>query len=154
MYYVDQCERLLKNILQSIYVNGAENSSSIGAHIRHILDRYQSFFTGIPQGIINYDARKQNKLIQVNLEAANFALSFLSRRIEVLDPAESLGRSVNACESVHHERPSLPISSTVDRELLGLVNHSNHCLAIIALMVKRSGFTFGGLWEGAFNYRL
>jgi uncharacterized damage-inducible protein DinB len=143
MYCVDQCDQLLRMISQSIYVNSTENSSSVGAHIRHILDRYQSFFNGIPEGVINYDARKQDKSIESNLEAANFALSSLSRRIEALDLAENLGRGVTVCESVHHERPSVSIPSTVDRELMELVNHSTHHLAIIALLVKPFGFIVG-----------
>ena len=140
MYCVDQLPRMIS---QSIYVNSTENSSSVGAHIRHILDRYQSFFTDIPEGVINYNFRKQDKSIESNLEAANFALSSLSRRIEALDLAENLGRAVTVCESLHHERPSMSIPSTVDRELMELVNHSIHHLAIIALLVKPFGFTVG-----------
>ena len=112
----------------------------MGAHIRHILDRFLCFLAGLPEASIDYDARKRDKSIENNLDAATFALASVARRIESLDMLNTLGTSISVRESVHHLGPSVAMPSTVGRELMGLVTHSIHHLAIIALIVKSYGY--------------
>jgi uncharacterized damage-inducible protein DinB len=137
---LQQCELLLGLVSQESYSARSEPTSSIGAHVRHILDRFQCFFAGLQSGTINYDARKRDQSIEANLEAASFALSSVSRRIDTLDLSEVLGRTVAVRESVYHESPLAEIPSTFDRELTGLISHSTHHLAIIALIAKSLGY--------------
>jgi hypothetical protein len=140
MQCVDQCDQLLQMISVQDYVSTAQGSSSVGAHIRHILDRFQCFFAGLHDGCIDYDARKRDHAIENSLDAASFALSTVSRRIQDLELANCLRDTVSVCESVHQEGPSVAIPSSVGREVMGLVTHSIHHLAIIALTVKPLGY--------------
>ncbi|MDD9889734.1 MAG: hypothetical protein OXU30_05255 [Gammaproteobacteria bacterium] len=135
-----QCEQLLELLNQDSYTTHAETNSTIGAHVRHILERYQCFFAGIQTGVIDYDARKRDKSIESNIEAASFALTSLSRRIKSMDLAKLPGTTMQVRESVHPESPLAEIPSTFDRELMGLISHSTHHLAIIALIAKSQGY--------------
>ena len=57
-----------------------------------------------------------------------------------MDLDEVLGKSIEVRESVHHESPLAEIPSTFDREIMGLISHSSHHLAIIALIAKSLSF--------------
>ena len=140
-YCLQQCEQLLGLVSQESYSTRSEPTSSMGAHMRHILDRFQCFFSGLQSGTIDYDARKRDQSIETNLEAARFALSSVSRRIDTSDLVAALGQTVTVRESVYHNSPRAEIPSTFGRELMGLISHSTHHLAIIALIAKSRGYT-------------
>ncbi len=137
---IEQCGQLLRLISTESYVDSSKGSSSVGAHIRHILDRFHCFLAGMPAGSIDYDARKRDKSIENNLDVAAFALVSVSRRIESMAALDDLETAITVCESVHHQGPAVTMPSTVGRELMGLVAHSIHHLAIIALIVKSYGY--------------
>ncbi len=44
--------------------------ATIGQHIRHILEFYQSALNGLDSKIVNYDNRKRNLLIETDKEYA------------------------------------------------------------------------------------
>ena len=137
---IEQCGQLLRLISTESYVDSSKGTSSVGAHIRHILDRFHCFLAGMPAGSIDYDARKRDKSIENNLDVAAFALVSVSRRIESMVALDDLETAITVRESVHHQGPAVTMPSTVGRELMGLVTHSIHHLAIIALIVKSYGY--------------
>jgi hypothetical protein len=137
---VDQCDQLLQLISRREYVATAQGASSVGAHIRHILDRFHCVFAGLNDGFIDYDARKREQAIENSPDAASFALASVARRIQDLDLAHRLSNTITVRESVHSEGPVVAIPSSVGRELMGVVTHSIHHLAIIALSVKAFGY--------------
>ena len=51
------------------------SSSSIGEHTRHILEMFQCLNLNYDSGIVNYDKRERNKLIQTNI---NYAVQMIS----------------------------------------------------------------------------
>ena len=137
---VKQCEQILELMDQDSYIANGVISSSIGAHMRHILDRFQCFFIGIRSGVIDYDERKRDMSIETSLEAASSELTSVSRRIDSMDLDKVLGKIIEVRELVHHESPFVEVPSTFDREIMGLISHSTHHLAIIALIAKSLGF--------------
>lgn len=137
---IQQCVQILEILSQENYVDGSKGGASIGAHIRHIIDRFQCFFAGLPEASIDYDARKRDKEIENNLDAAEFALSTVSRRILQLDAIGNEQRLIAVKETVQPSSPAVTISSTYERELMGLITHSIHHLAIIVLIVKAFGY--------------
>jgi len=143
LYCIEQCDQLLKLVSQDVFNKAAQGNSSVGAHIRHILDRFHCFFAGLREADIDYDARKRDKSIETSLQAATFALASIARRIEKIDLDASHGQTITVRETVHHLGSSLAIESTVERELMGLVTHSTHHLAIIVLITKSFGYELG-----------
>ncbi len=142
LYSLDQCDSLLHQISEDSFQRSREGISSIGAHMRHILDRFQCFFAGINGPCIDYDARKRDKSIESNLEAAQFATTSIARRLREMNTTAST--QVLVRESVHHLSPKLEIDSTVARELMGLITHTTHHLAIIGMIARDLGYTLDG----------
>ncbi|MCG8415829.1 MAG: hypothetical protein MI746_16565 [Pseudomonadales bacterium] len=139
MHCINQCEQLLQQLSEVSYCESREGVSSIGAHMRHILDRFQCFFHGLPAGTIDYDARKRDKSIEANLQAARFAVASISRRLQDLASAGSTELEVT--ETVHHLSPKVIITSTVARELMSLITHTTHHLAIIGMIARDLGYS-------------
>lgn len=144
-YCLTQCELLLKIVSPEDFAL-ANNGASIGTHLRHVLDRFQCFFNGLATGHIDYDARKRDHAIATSPEAAAFALASISRRVETIasntgnNNAENISAVLSVQESVHHLGPAVTVGSTVERELMGLIVHATHHLAIIAMLARQMGY--------------
>lgn len=136
---IEQCDQILTIVSQENFTDGSNGSSSIGAHTRHILDRFHCFFAGLGDASIDYDARKRDPEIEQNLQAATFAVASIARRITQLRESPFGNELISVRESVLPSSPAVDISSTVERELMGLITHSIHHLAIIALLAKSFG---------------
>ena len=137
-----QCEQLLEILDREAYVCASE-VSSIGAHVRHIVERFQSFLNGLGERVIDYDCRKRDRTLENNLQSARFALTTIARRISELRLAEIAGQELAIRESVHPQLAPVEASSTVERELVSLISHSIHHLAIIAMLARPLGYTLG-----------
>lgn len=135
---IQQCAELLQKLSQNSFTQTEKGSSSIGAHLRHVLERYQCFFAGLQSGCVDYDGRKRDKSIETNLEAATFALASVAKRIDELEAVASIPLQVR--ESVHHCSPQVLLDSSVNRELMGLITHTTHHLAIMALLARGQGY--------------
>ncbi|WP_166926147.1 DinB family protein [Flavobacterium poyangense] len=63
---------LLSQLSDQSYSEPCEalGNSSIGEHIRHILEMFQCLENGYDSGILNYDNRERNKRIQTEIEFA------------------------------------------------------------------------------------
>lgn len=141
---IEQCDQILNIVSPENYIECSGSSSSIGAHIRHILDRFHCFFAGLTNACIDYDARKRDPEIEHNLQAAMFAVASVARRVEQLRETPFGAELIAIKESVLSSSPAVEISSTAERELMGLITHSIHHLAIIALQAKSFGYQLDG----------
>jgi uncharacterized damage-inducible protein DinB len=135
---IQQCTDLLQQLSETSFTQSENGSSFIGAHLRHVLERYQCFFAGLQSGCVDYDGRKRDKSIETNLEAATFALVSVAKRIDDLKAGASGPLQVR--ESVHLLSPQVLLDSSVNRELMGLITHTTHHLAIIALLARGQGY--------------
>ena len=136
---VDQCGELLDGMPREVFASSGEGISSIGAHLRHIVDRYQCFFNGLGAGCIDYDDRKRGTSVETDVQAAAAALAATRDRFEELDPG-ACGAEIPVRELVHYHGEPTTATSTFDRELMGLITHSIHHLAIIAMIAHSTGF--------------
>jgi uncharacterized damage-inducible protein DinB len=141
-----QAVELLEQMDDATYRDGggARGASPVGVHFRHVFDHYRAFFEGLPEGAIDYDAR----LRQVPLEtdrrlAIATALGFLTDLERI--PASVAERPIRiTVRSVASEDGSHDWSqSTLKRELQFLVSHTVHHYALIASLLRGSGFDPG-----------
>lgn len=139
-YCLQQCDDLLDQLTPEDFTRADTDVSSIGAHIRHILERFQSVTAGLPDGLIDYDARKRELNLEQNLEAAAFTLTSIRRRFEEFATDPSANHHIAVRESVHPELAPAVAQSTVARELMGLISHTTHHLAIIGLLARPLGY--------------
>ncbi len=140
LHCMRQCERLLQSLSDENYTHTGLGSS-VGAHMRHVLERFQSLFDGLQGDVIDYDARKRDRDIERDRHAALSVLADLVRGISGL--GSDIHRRVRVQESVNHQGPAVTIHSSVSRELMSLITHTTHHLAIIVLLVKPFGVTMG-----------
>ncbi len=111
--------------------------SSVGMHIRHNLDHFAAFFSGLKAGRIDYESRQRNELIQ---ESAAFAKSVIADYLKQLAAfktdadtpclvREEDGTSPDSCQW---------LQSSCGRELQFLLGHTVHHHALIAMMLHQA----------------
>lgn len=141
---IDQCETLLNLISEEAYVQLTQDSASVGTHMRHVLDRFESLFNGLSTRTVDYDARRRDKSIETSIPAARFAATKLRRKLTDLSRHQELGVQLLVQESVQHESPQVSVGSNLQRELMGLITHATHHLALMVMIGKQLGYQFDG----------
>jgi uncharacterized damage-inducible protein DinB len=115
------------------------NGASIGAHYRHCLDHFRQLFAGLENGVIDYDARSRDPLLETDRSAALAATEALRsaamqlRKLGAEDPLE-----VRCGVSYGHEEAG-SASSTLGREMMFCISHAIHHYALIAILLRASG---------------
>ena len=128
--------------LQSTTLFGA----SIGQHVRHILEFYQSVFNGFISKIINYDNRERNLLIETDTAYAVQLIDEICLKLAEDRADAALILEGNFCAE---EGEQIKIETSFLRELAYCLEHSIHHQALIKvglLEVKCLNFiddTFG-----------
>lgn len=107
------------------------NQSSVGQHIRHVLEFYICLAEGLQSGVVDYDKRKRNLELETNLD---FALSTLDKLSEIFCCKDYEDTSL--LHEVEYLGKKISTHSSVSRELIYLIEHSIHHYAIIGIAVR------------------
>jgi len=138
---IDQCLTVLDCTSNEAYQCCLQGNSSIGSHMRHIIDRFDCFLSGLQTGKVNFDARNRDRKIELSPGAASKALALLPQKLIACQ--DQLDSDLLVIESIDAGRDSVAVNSSVNRELMGLVSHTIHHLAVIALLLRAQGFEIG-----------
>ena len=105
------------------------SNATIGEHTRHIIELYQCLLKSCDSGIVNYDLRERNLLIQSN---TNYAIGIISM---LLDEIEKPNK-----DFILQQGKNIDISVTTnyERELLFNLDHSIHHQALIKVAVLKN----------------
>ena len=103
----------------------------------HLLDRFQCLFKGLLDRTVDYDACKCDKSIETNMAVARLVPVTLNRMLLDLRRHEEQGVVLLVRESVHHTSPQVIFSSNLQRELMGLIIHVAHHLALMVMLGKQ-----------------
>lgn len=109
--------------------------SSIGGHTRHIVELYRQLLWGYGEGVVDYDNRQRNMLIETNVDAA---LESIAEIISSIDRPDK----PMVVRSIYFPEKSMMVSSYY-RELLYNVEHCVHHQAIIKIALQELGITRG-----------
>lgn len=130
----------LKSVLEQLNNNQFSsqldvlNGSTIGMHVRHILEFYICLMNSKSTKKINYDNRNRDALLEVSIDDCIKAISkihsFLNESVEDFDI------KLSANYSTLNESENVVLNSTFLRELLYNVEHTVHHLAIIKIGLK------------------
>ncbi|AFM04976.1 DinB family protein [Bernardetia litoralis DSM 6794] len=106
------------------------SQNTIGKHVRHILEFYTCLLTGIENKSVDYDARKRN------LDLENYTQKALETSNIIAQELLTLNKEIELelLATLPHARTKL--SSTAERELLYVLEHTIHHFAIIKIAVK------------------
>lgn len=107
------------------------NGSSIGQHIRHIIDFYLCLVRGSDELVIDYDKRIRNPLVEKDTKVAMEELKEISEMIQNLDIYQIV--EVKSSFSDDENEANSPIPSSVGRELMYAYDHAIHHLAMVKI---------------------
>lgn len=122
---LDELSDLLKQLSEKNYISPCYSLSNatIGEHTRHIIEMFQCLNIQYESGIVNYDLRKRDYLIQTN---TNFAKKSIQEIILNLDKKN---KNLHLQQIVEGEE--LLIETNYNRELLYNLEHCIHHQALI-----------------------
>lgn len=133
---VRQLTDLLKQI-EPIYYSqplSVLNGSSIGQHTRHVVEFYQCLLKGVSGGVVDYDARERNLLLENDLFFTIETLQVIEYQIaNIENPNETLLLAVSYCS----EQQDF-IETNFMREMVYLVEHSIHHYALIRIGIQEN----------------
>jgi len=113
-----------------------KSSSSIGQHMRHVVEFYQCFFKDLKTSEICYDKRAR----LVELECSLLALVVEFRKIVSQYKGLSIvDRKLNLLSMAHPGASLRRAQTTLNRELLYLSDHTIHHIAQIKLIALANG---------------
>lgn len=166
LHYLQQAADLVDGIEDGCYARAEPmlHNSTIGGHLRHCLEHYESFTTGIQAGKIDYDARCRDELVESKTCAARERIDAIRQSLENISetrPQTSVLVKMDcggSCAEDDSESTDdrLWHTSTIGRELQFLVSHTVHHFAMIKGICQRAGADLGnefGVAPSTLRYR-
>lgn len=128
-------ESLLETLDAATYTASPPEISPhrVGGHVRHILEFYECFLDGAPEGRIDYDARRRDATVEGAPGAA------LRKAREIKQRLRNALLDGGAGVKVKMEDGECFLASSVERELQVLNSHAVHHFALIALALRALG---------------
>jgi uncharacterized damage-inducible protein DinB len=131
---LNQLTDLVEQISESDYVKPAEtlSHSTIGQHLRHTLEFFMCFEHGFDKGVVNYDKRAHDKLI----ESDKFlALASIDRITGFVNHLTDKRLQLEVGYDLEKET-FVTIDTTATRELVYNIEHAVHHMAIMKIGIK------------------
>jgi len=136
---LEQARGLVRSLTQEQYVAvPAMVRHGIGRHIRHILDLYLALLSGVHTGIVDYDIRHRDNLVETDRQTGLVAIGDILSQLRTCEITIDSHLFVKSEASVE-KTETVTVLSTPERELLYLANHTVHHLAYVALMARMLG---------------
>ncbi|MEP6734113.1 MAG: hypothetical protein ABJA70_01270 [Chryseolinea sp.] len=131
---LEQLTDLVRQIRERDFVKPAEtlSNSTIGQHLRHTLEFFLCFEYGYEQGIINYDKRAHDKLIETD---KFIALSAIERIRTFVNNLSEKSLRLEVGYDLKNE-DFLSIDTTATRELVYNIEHAVHHMAIMKIGIR------------------
>ena len=108
-------------------------SGSVGGHVRHCLDHVRSLERAIETGVVDYDARDRDSLIEIDRTLAWSLLLSARRRVTAV-PLSVLARPVVVRTRMHAGAAAVEVLSSLEREVSFVIAHTIHHCATIAVL--------------------
>ncbi|PWA09786.1 DinB family protein [Flavobacterium laiguense] len=105
------------------------SGSSIGEHTRHIVEMFQCLDRNYDSGIVNYDKRDRNTLIQTD---TNYAIQMI---LEIINSIQKENKELELQQIIDSE--GIKIQSNYFRELLYNFEHCIHHQALIKVAILK-----------------
>ncbi len=128
---LNELNHLLRQLSEKEYSNPCLelSNATIGEHIRHIIEMFQCLENQYEKGIVNYDSRERNILIQTNPAYALQVIQQIQKRVGRPNKKIELQQIINGEE--------IRIESNYFRELLYNLEHCIHHQALIKVAVLK-----------------
>ncbi len=132
---LDQLARAVLQLTDQEYTrpSGTLSGSSVGQHLRHTLEFFICLEAGYAQGIINYDQRAHDKLIETDRAAALGAIKRIKEFIGQQSTDKKLVLEVGYDLS---SDDNVPVQTNYFRELTYNIEHAVHHMAIMKIGLR------------------
>jgi uncharacterized damage-inducible protein DinB len=132
-HHFDELTDLLDQLSDQRYSEVCKplSNSSIGEHIRHIIEMFQCLEKGYDSGIINYDKRERNLQIQTEIQCAVQAVLHVKSNLQKENKKLYIEQMVDDL--------TFRIQTNYYRELLYNIEHCIHHQALIKVAVMELG---------------
>jgi uncharacterized damage-inducible protein DinB len=130
-----QAREVVTSLSQAQYAQAPQGfHSSIGQHIRHILDHYRSLLNA--QGdVVDYEKRERNTSVENDPAQALAHIAQVSQQLHQLS-ARALRLQIEGC----HPNASVTTAATsTERELIFVLSHTVHHFAIVGIYLRVLG---------------
>ena len=107
------------------------NHSTIGQHVRHVLEFYCCLSQGIETGVVDYDRRKRNLSMESDPAFAIQIMEDLEQRF-----CSVALEQVFVQHEIEYNGCVISVPSSLNRELVYLIEHSIHHYAIMQIALK------------------
>ncbi|MFC2109914.1 DinB family protein [Bacteroidota bacterium] len=129
---------LLNTITEEQYndISVAPYYSSIGGHIRHIMDVFDCVFEGLPSGRVDLTARKRNPLAEQKINAGITYIEEIIKKTEALDQS-----NYNSLVKVSDDlgEGDFEATYTLSGLLIQAHSHATHHYASIGYIIHQLG---------------
>jgi len=138
---LEQLDQLVARLTRAEYgrVDVRLSASSVGAHVRHVLEHYRLFLAGLSEGRVDYDARERDTAVEHEPDAARAEIAALLVALQPLARAPAEAPLVIRQQAGRQPGPGDEAESRVSRELLFLHGHTVHHQALVALLLRAQG---------------
>ncbi len=127
-------ERLTDTAYTHIYTPYMQ--SSIGQHLRHIIDNYFALIQGLEKGHIDYNWRRRGALVEQSRMTALAEITELENWLTNLNEDDIEQRMTLVSEVCLAETQSDFATSNLHRELIFVASHCIHHIAIISMNMR------------------
>jgi hypothetical protein len=109
------------------------HGNTIGQHVRHIVELFQCLENGYLTGIVNYEKRKRDPLIEQDTKLAQELLWYICKGLDKNNKELEL-------EAIYDESETMPIiiSTNYYREVAYNLEHTIHHMALIRVGVTEA----------------
>ena len=113
----------------------------VGAHLRHIVEHYEALLAPPLQGVVDYDSRPRDALLE---RCPNTAAARIAQLIERLRELARTGADTDAPVAVRVHIGSagqwpVEVPSTLARELVFVASHAVHHYAVLVAFCREHG---------------
>lgn len=136
-HILDQLATLVREIDERDFMKPsvALSQSTIGQHIRHTLEFFICFEQGYKTGVVNYDKRAHDKLIENDKFIALSTINRIAMFVTSLNPSRAL--KLEAGYDVASDEVLIIDTNTI-RELVYNIEHAVHHMALIKIGVREN----------------
>jgi uncharacterized damage-inducible protein DinB len=109
------------------------NGNSVGKHMRHIVEFFDLLISNAAVGLINYDRRQHDEMLENDVRRMKLKLDAIKNEISRLPFGKELMLEVSYDTG---ENENVQLKSSVDRELAYNIEHAIHHMAIIKIAIQ------------------
>lgn len=134
-HILDQLDIVIKQLEENDFKKPLEvlSASTIGQHARHTLEFFICLIDAKNHGVVNYDNRKHDQLIESDPTLARSVIKSVREFLE----KETVDFDLELQANYHAEQEeSVKIRSNFHRELAYNIEHAIHHMALIKIGVK------------------